>query len=94
MSLNVKTPTIKITRIVKMIQRLLKALILSLHFASYSNNETSCSFNFLTLAIVASKFSKRIVEEVNSNKPISVNVQTKAIDLGIKAMEDIFAYMH
>ena len=43
---------------------------------------------------MASKLSKRIVEEVNSNKPISVNDQTKAMDLGIKAMVDIFAYMY
>ena len=43
---------------------------------------------------MASTFSKRIVEEVNSNKSISVNDQTEAIDLAIKAMVDIFAYMH
>ena len=77
-----------------MIQRLLKALILPLSYAFYPNYETNCWFDSLIRAIVASKLSKRIVEEVNSNKPISVNDQTKAMDLGIKAMVDIFAYMY
>ena len=43
---------------------------------------------------MASNFSKRIHEEVNSNKPISINDQTGAMELAIKAMVDLFAYMH
>ena len=63
-------------------------------FCLLSNYETNCWFNSWTRAIVASNFSKRIHEEVNSNKPISINDQTGTMELAIKAMVDIFAYMH
>ena len=40
------------------------------------------------------QFSKRMVEEVNSNKPISIEDQTETMDLAIKAMVDIYACIH
>ena len=58
------------------------------------NYGNTCWFNSVIQGIVVSKFSKRIIEKVQRNKAISIPDQTEVMDLAIKAMVDIFVYMH
>ena len=57
------------------------------------NFGNTCWFNSMTQGIVASKFSKRMIEKLQSNKTILIPDQNEVIDLAIKAMVDLFTYM-